>query len=256
MFYDAINIFGKMGLKPRDTRVLLTCMSNKNGHFIAELCEITKIKRSTLYLSLKRLMEAGYINKIRVGNRWKYYAENPENLVARQEMLLDNLKELEPLLKRLTNNKGQTEIRFYEGIDGIRKAYENVLISLKFAQNNKEKRDLLAFASGVHAQKVFVDWQKDFIDKRKRLGSWYKVIAPENSKSSPHFTNDKEQLRQARYIPKDQFPFKIMLEIYADSIFIYSPIKPVGGVIIKNGQIADSLRALFLFVWNNLAQEQ
>ncbi len=253
MFQDAMHTLQKLGLKPTDIRVLLTCMSKKDGHFIAELCTTTKIKRSTVYSSLKRLLDGGYVTKIRVGNRWKYYAESPESLVTRHEMLLDDLKDLAPLLKRLTSVQSQTEIKFYEGIDGLRKAYESILISMKLAPEGEE-RNLLGFTSGADVQKVFTDWQKQFINKRLKLGSWFKVIAPESSKGVKHFESDAKNLRESRTIPDAQFPFKIALEICGDSVFIYSAIQPVGGVIIRNAQIAESMRVLFLYVWGTLGK--
>lgn len=251
MFQDTAHTLGRLGLKPVDIRILLTCMSKKEGHFIAALCKTTNIKRSTVYLSLKRLMDEGYVTKVRVGNRWKYYAESPESLVARHEMILEDLKDLAPFLKRLTSAQGQTEIKFYEGIDGIRKAFESILISMKFAVAGDEK-NLLAFTSGVDVDRVFSDWQKQFIDKRIKLGAWYKVIAPESSKNLKHFKTDHKNLREGRYIPDKQFPFKIGLEICGDSVFIYSAVSPVGGVIIRNSQIAESVRVLFLYMWGTL----
>lgn len=252
MFQDASQILGKLGLKPTDSRVYMTLVSCRDGLFIAELCQKTKIKRSTVYLSLKRLMDGGYISQVKVGQRWKYFAEHPERLLAKQETILEDLREVVPFLSKLKSSDTQTEIKFYEGIDGIRKAYETVLITLKFAQSEAEgdAKNLLAFASGQDTQKVFPDWQKNFIDKRKRLDVHYKVVAPLSSQNVSAFTNDPAQLREARYIPDDQFPFKVMMEIYSDSVFIYAPAPPVGGVIIRNGPIAESLRALHQFVWS------
>ena len=47
-----------------------------------------------------------------------------------------------------------------------------------------------------------------------------------------------------------------MFETYADSVMIYSPNKPFGGVVIRNQKIADSMRALFYLVWNLLPDEE
>lgn len=253
MFQDIVKTLEKIGLKPVDTRVYLALIGSKNGLFIAELCKATKIKRSTVCLSLARLVDFGYASKARVGQRWKYFSEHPKSLLARQESILGDLQEAVPFLSKIKLSDEKTEIKFFEGIDGIRRAYESVLVSLKFTED-KAKREMLAFSSGLSVQNVFVNWQKDFINKRKKLGVPYKVIVPENSENVSYFNTDAGQLRDARIIRDDLFRFRIMLEIYGDSIFIYSPVSPVGGVIIHNAPIADSLRSLFWFVWRSLPE--
>lgn len=251
MFQDVTQILTKMGLKPTDSRIYMTLVSHKDGMFIAEICKITKIKRSTVYLSLGRLQSSGFVSQVKAGQRWKYMAEAPETLLAKQENLLEDLQEIVPFLSKLKSSDTQTEIKFFEGIDGIRKAYETVLIALKF-EEDAQKKQLLAFASGRSVQKVFTNWQKQFINKRVRQRIPYKVILPKDSENAAHFTTDEEQVREARVIDEPFFKFKVMLEIYADSVFIYSPIAPVGGVIIRNANIADSLRTLHQFVWHTL----
>jgi len=58
-----------------------------------------------------------------------------------------------------------------------------------------------------------------------------------------------------KYVDEKRFPFKVTMEIYGDSIMILSPFKPLGGVIIENGKIADSMRSLFYLVWELLPED-
>src|SRR5688572_17598816 len=117
MFQDAVLTLSQMGLRPADVKVLMACMSKKEGHFIAGLCAVTRIQRSMIYLSLKSLSDACYVTKAKVGGSWKYYGESPDSLISKQEMLLEALKGLAPFLKRLTINDSKMAIRFFEGSD-------------------------------------------------------------------------------------------------------------------------------------------
>jgi hypothetical protein len=94
--------------------------------------------------------------------------------------------------------------------------------------------------------------QKAFINKRIKMGVWYKAIAPDSSRKVKEWSDDPESLRSVRYVNQKKFDFKVQMEIYANSVMIYSPLKPVGGVVIHNARIASSMRSLFYLMWSML----
>lgn len=48
--------------------------------------------------------------------------------------------------------------------------------------------------------------------------------------------------------------FQTEIAVYADSVMLYSPVKPIGGVIIRNEKTANSMRALFNMLWRLLPE--
>ncbi|HOO49976.1 MAG TPA: hypothetical protein PLK94_01665, partial [Alphaproteobacteria bacterium] len=94
--------------------------------------------------------------------------------------------------------------------------------------------------------------QKAFISKRIQKGIWGKSIATASGSKYPEWTNDPLMLREFKFVDDKEFPFKMIVEIYADNVMLYSPKPPVGGVVIRNEKIAESMRVLFNLLWKHL----
>jgi predicted DNA-binding transcriptional regulator len=240
----------RLGLKKTDARVYLACLRTKGGLYVHEIVDETRIHRSTVDLILARLQSLGYVSCIRIGSRDKYAAQDPEAIILRQEAALADFRALYPHFAGLKGNDGATEVFFFEGKEGIRQVYDDILLHLRKAKG--EGRNLLSFSSGQHAIRAFPSMGREFISRRVAMGAWYKAIAPRSSANIREWSNDPASLRAVRFVADKDFPFNISLEIYADSIMLLSALKPVGGTIIRNPRIADSMRALFRLVWNSL----
>jgi hypothetical protein len=187
------------------------------------------------------------LHKIKVGRRWRFMADAPEALLFRQKKLVEDLEQAVPVLAQLGGQRQETEVIYFEGAEGYVRIHEDVLLNLKFAEG--EKKDLFAFASGTDAIKLFPNMQKQFIAKRIKNGSWYKGIAPQDSRGVREWTSDTKALRLVKYFPEGFGRFPIDIQIYADNVMLYSPTPPVGGVVIRNAKIAESMRNLFALVW-------
>lgn len=170
-----------------------------------------------------------------------------------QEQSLEQFKEIIPFLKKLGATEGQTDIRFFEGRDGIREIFNDIFLSFRIADRTEpENATLLSFSSGTNAVKAFPDMQKRFIDKRVDLGVTYKAICPASSKNVPEYADNPAELREVRFIEDPVFDFSIQMEIYLDKVMMFSPVKPFGGLIIQNTNIAQSMRALHIILWKTL----
>lgn len=251
MFQDVLHALSQLGLNQYDVKVYLACLHYKEGLFVHEITKETKIKRSTVYLAIKRLMEEGYLTKIKVGNRFKYFAERPEVLVLKHEKHLEELKTVAPLLARLGAQPSETEVKFFEGPGSIKQILRNAYLDLKLC-DDPDKRVHYAFSSGETMLKVYPEMKTDYIAKRVQLGVTYKSITPMSSRNNPAWTVEPKELREVRYYNDTDFPFEIMFETFVDSVYFFSPRKPAGGVLIKNSRIAASVRNLHRLLWSLL----
>jgi len=48
--------------------------------------------------------------------------------------------------------------------------------------------------------------------------------------------------------------FQVDINVCADSLILYSPTPPIGGVIIRNAKIAEAMRTLFTMVWDMMPE--
>jgi len=252
MHKDIIGLLKRMGLKDRESRIYLTCLRHKDGLFIFEIAKETRITRSTVDLTVRRLLQRGLLNKVKVGRRVRFFAQAPEAVLFRQKQLVEDLEQVVPMLAKIGGEKKEMEILYFEGAQGFRQVHDDILLQTKFASG--PKKDILSFASGADSIRLYPDIQKLFINKRVKNGIWYKGLAPKNSAHVREWLSDPKSLRTVKYMPADMDAFHIDAQIYADNVMLYSPTQPIGGVIIRNQKIADSMRALFNLVWKLLPE--
>ncbi len=253
MHKDVMGLLGRMGLKDRESRVYLACLKFKAGLFIFEISKETRLVRSTADLIARRLQQRGFLNKVKVGRRLRYMALAPEALLFRQKQLAEDLEQVVPLLSNIGGQRKDMEILYFEGAEGLRRVYEDILLQLKFA--HKSKKDILAFTSSSHPTVLFPNMHRAFIKKRIKNGSWYRAIASQEAEAVPEYRDNPKELRTVKFVPDENFKLSMATEVYVDNVMIYSLAPPVGGVIIRNEKIADSMRALFYLMWRLLPDE-
>ncbi|MBI1327637.1 MAG: hypothetical protein GC136_08360 [Alphaproteobacteria bacterium] len=245
---DFLQIFNQFGLKEKEARVYMACLPHTGGLHTHEITTLTKISRSTVDVTVERLLERRFLRRVKSGARYKFFAEVPDTILQRQQKTMDDFAELAPFLLKGSGDFAATEILSFEGKQGLQKAYDDIFLRLKHTQT-KEK-ELIEFTNGVGVLALYPDIEQQFVKKRIAMKVSYRGIAPTSANKVKTFDNKKEGLREIKFIDDTLFPFKSVISIYVDSVMIFSPHKPVGGCVIRNPHIADSLRALFNLVWS------
>ena len=251
---DAVRLLNRLGLKDRESRIYLACLRTADGLFTHEIVKTTRITRSTTDVMVRRLLARGFLNRVKVGRRYRFFAQPPEAILFRQKQLTEDFEKAIPLLSQIGGQRKENEILYFEGAKGAREIYNDILLVTQFAVG--EKRDILAIVSGKDFVSLFPDMQKAFIAKRIRNKSWYKAIATATSEHIPEYTNDPKALRHVKYVTDEDFLFRIEMLVYGDNVMMYSPTPPVGGVIIRNEKISDSMRSLFYLLWKILPESK
>lgn len=247
IFQDIYRLFERIGLKRKEAQIYIVCLQQQDGLFLFEIVERTGIVRSTVDLMVERLLVTGYLTKVQVGRRFKYFAQSAEALVFRHDQLLADLKSVVPLLGKLAAPRGETEVIFLEGPKGFRQAYDYTLLELSIAEG--DKRELLSIASGADALKVYPDIGPGFIKKRIQKRIPIRILAPHSAGHLHFWQNDPKELRTVKYFNEKQFPFDMNFEIFGDAISLYSLKPPIGGVLLKNPRLASSMRSFFNMIW-------
>ena len=244
MYRDVMTLLNRMGLRDGESKIYLTCLASNEGLFTHQLVKQTKLKRSTIDVMIKRLIDQGFLTKLKVGRRFQYMAHKPETLLYKQEEIVNEWRDIMPVLKRLNLHQSKTEVLFFEGSAGFKQVHEDILLHLKFAE--PEQKEILALSSADDFMKVFPDLEKAFITKRVKHAIRYRALY---TQENIDFLSNEKQLRTTKLI-NNKLDFRGDLQIYGDNVAIYSTTKPIGGVIIRNPQIAASLRSLLNFVWD------
>ena len=250
MFSDALQTLARTGLKKIDIAVYTHCLARPQGSYVHEITKGTGFNRSSIDLALTRLIEMGYISRHKQEKRWVFKATKPGDVVARQELLLEDLRAAVPMLAKFSQDESFIDSQFYHGNEGLQKAYEHMLLVMRGTSPDTDAGHLLSISNGAKAKHIFGDWQRQYIERRKRLKRWYKPVTNESSRKVKHWATSPADLREARFLPDKIFPFSAGIEMCGDSVLIYTAIEPAGGIIIRNAIIADSMRVLHTLLWN------
>ncbi len=204
------------------------------------------INRTTTYDILESLVSKGLVSISGKEPLQEYVAESPEKILKLIEKQIEekntNLKtagELIPQLKSLHNVSNRSQIRFYEGKEGLMEVYENTLTS---------SEPIRAYASVEDTQHTLPDYFPKYYKRRATKGIPIRAIFPKTPEAVELSLRNKEENRETALIPAEQFSFSPEINIYDNKVMIAS-WKEKLGIIIESHEIADAMKKIFELAW-------
>ncbi len=212
-----------------------------------EIARRAGINRTTSYDILDSLIKESLVNIADNSKIQKYIAANPEKVIAFLENKIKKDKEmlkiaqgLLPQLLSVYNIKEKPKVRFYEGRDGMKEAFEDTLSAQK---------EILAFAVGEDIFKTLSEeYVRNYFKRRAEKNIGVRVIAPDTPESRSIIINDTKELRTSLLVPADKFYFSVEINIYNNKIMIAS-WREKFALIIESLEIADAQRKIFELSW-------
>lgn len=212
-----------------------------------EIGRIAKINRTTGYAVLESLAGRGLINPIGEAKIQKFAAENPNKIILLVENEAKESQErlklahtLLPELLSTYNIKEKPKVKFYEGIDRLKEAFEDTLTA---------KGEILAYAVGTDMfQTISREYFKNYSKKKVEKDIHVRVIAPDDKESRAIITQDKKELRESLLVPKEQFYFSVETNIYNNKVMMAS-WREKFAVIIESEAIANAQKKIFELAW-------
>lgn len=217
---------------------------------VAKLAQKSGLKRGTIYEFLGEMLEKGLL-EVTISGKRKLYAGTPpkklHRIIERQRQILENLL---PDLSLLTNiGSSKPRIRFYEGKEGLLKAYYEIL-------DLPVGSEVLGFATFEGIYKLFPKSAVDiYIKKRVAKRIKEKLIIPSDEYAQNHSADNKKEFRETIMIPKSKFSISSEINIYQNKVAITSLGEEKVAVIIESQQMADTQRAIFNLLWSSLRKK-
>lgn len=214
---------------------------------MGQLVKKSKLKRTTLYDLVESLKEKGLISTAKRGKKILYVAENPSKLVEQMEERKQVLEKIVPELLSIANGiTNKPKVRYFEGTEGIKEVYRDVL--------RYPKQKIQAWAP----ENIIYDLDKSFFDdfytpKLLKQNMFIELIAP----SLPIFKDYQEKntipTRKIKLINPEKFPFSVEICLYGrDRVGIMS-YKDQIGLILESESISNTLRSIFNLQWELLS---
>lgn len=232
-------------LTPSQAEILDFLYQNKEAKASVIAKNINR-SRAIVYKEAEELSKMGVLEKIDRPNQVTVYSANhPSNLQKLMEQKEDQIKKDKELLANylpdiissfnLINNK--PGIRYYEGIEGLSRIYDEIL---------DEGKDFLLLRSAYDPvyKKEIVPIIENFIKKRVAKNIKVKAITPADT-AEANAENDARWLMERFWVDKEVYNSPVEIDIFGNKVAILSFGEELIGLIIESRQIAKSLEQLF-----------
>lgn len=226
----------------------------KNGKTTAgKIIADTPLKRGNTYNKLYDLMEKGLVEKLKEGKKTLFRVEHPgklkDYLENRERQIKQAAKNVDSIMTNLTSDynlmSNKPGVYYFEGVEGVKKAYDEII---------NTKKDIDSFEESGHLVKYFKDYYFDYIRRRVKYKISNRIIVP--SDNTLNVSNPNE-LREVKYFPAEKYNFDMDFKICDNKILMVAAKKDVvTGTLIENPVIAKNYKALFNFLWENVASDK
>ena len=238
------DLLTEIGLNKTQAKLYLTLI--ESGALLpSELADKTEEKRTNSYMVLEQLERLGLVEKVTKNKKTAYEATNPIALEALAENRRKKLHAAETKVKQampalLSYYYAFTEkhgIRLFEGSEGIKQIYQDILRSKKTLYLIRGKK--------YESIKVLTDeYIQSFIKKRVSLGIKVVALTPDTADSNKDKDQDKTWLMDRTWIPADLYDEPVEINIFGDKTAFISFGEELFATVIDSPQIARALKRI------------
>lgn len=239
----------KLGLSDKEARIYLASLQLGKSP-VQEIAQQAKVNRGTAYDIIRALMDKGLMSSFDQGKKTYFTAESPERLPSLIKMQEEDLKlkakefskYLPELQSMYDSSDNKPKVKYYEGAEG--------LVSIQEEYLKVKKKEIWSITNVDGLAKFNPKYDNRYIPRRIDKGILGKVIYISKDGPKEHLKTDEKELRESKYISFSEFPFEADITIFDNKISLEAyKNKPIG-VLIENESLADSMRALFKYLWN------
>ncbi len=221
----------------------------KNGPSPArKIARKTTISRPLVYKVLNELTEVGLVEKKEEDGsvavfspshpiKLKEYVEKKREQADNAKNALDGV--FEKILSDFNLISGRPGVRFFDGLEGMKKIYEDILLTGEDFYLIRPKY------SQEFAEKM-VPIIQEFITERLRRKIKVTAITPNDPKARENSKNDAKFLIERVFVDSEKYNSPVEINIYGDKIAMLSYDKEFVGFIIESPQIALAMKHIFI----------
>jgi sugar-specific transcriptional regulator TrmB len=233
-------ILEQLGMSDKQARLYLATLEIGSGT-VVQISRKAGITRGSTYDILEEMLEKGFVSKTDKDKHMVFSAIDPEVLMKRYQDHLRSFEMSLPELKGLFHKHSRPRVRYFEGIEGVKRVYEDTLTSTT---------DILNFANSRTLREYWPEYDRDYVRERIRKGIVLRGIAPDDEYGRQVRKDDKKSLRETRLLPAGEFFFTNEINIYDNKVAIASFGDELIGIIIESKEIADTQRDIFRMAWS------
>jgi sugar-specific transcriptional regulator TrmB len=230
------------GFTSNQTKVYLALLELGEAR-VQDTAQRAKILRTTAYEVLEQLKNIGIVSMFNSKGARMYMAEPPQKLNEILQQKQKAIQEILPELKSMYNIGGfKPQIRYYEGVEGLKTVYEDTLtVSNKRLYGILSMKDLF--------ETVGEEYMEDYVKRRIDAGIYLQVIRSEEKEVKEIWPETPEEKRTLRYA-QHTFVFPLTMFIYNNKVSLLSSKRENFGLIIESKEFMETQKALFDVLWS------
>jgi sugar-specific transcriptional regulator TrmB len=238
-----ISQFGELGIEPRQAKVYLAVLE-LGPATIAQIAKKSGIKRTTIYEFIHDMVDKGLLNTSSIGKRTLYVAISPDeldHLVERQKEIISQMKpELQLLLSKAPQ---KPKVRYYEGVVGVKKVYEEML--------HAKNKDIYWFGTVKDIMdSLGKEYLNSWVNRRIKKGYISHTIRIRDKEANNEFSaTGKKVGRNVRFFPvivKESFS---QIFIVDQKIMIVSTQAEGYCLVIESAELAQTIKYFWQVIW-------
>ena len=238
-----LRLLQELGLSANESLLYLSALS-LGPATVLQLSQASGLRRTTVYSVIEALQRRGLMVLEERGFKRLLVAENPERLQALLEVQRKTLTEALPKLSGLYNMRGADSIiKYYQGLEGIKAAYEGLL------RHVRPGEDYLIIANAEDWIVLDRPFFTSFIEKRSRLSIKIRSLFQVGPFAKELKANEGRHNQHIRFLPPDtQLTTNIV--IIPHHVVMHQLVPPIMAYVIENRSLVQLHRELFEIIWS------
>lgn len=236
----------KIGLSEKEAAVYAASLELGPSSAL-QISRKADLKRSTVYVILDQLKQRGLVEIQLDGIKQQFAAANPDQfdaIISDQRTRFESILPDMLALYKLRGSKSQ--IKYYEGPEGIKGVYEALLKEIRTGD------PYYVISNQDNWQEFFdLEWLEGWIERRARKTLDARIILPDSKRNRFVKSMDRAWNEQTRLIDRK---LTSDIVISPNKYIINSLTAPVGSIIIENDEAIETQMELFLSLWDSLKE--
>jgi sugar-specific transcriptional regulator TrmB len=231
----------QIGLSENEAVVYLAALEAGTASASA-IAVAADMNRVSTYSILKRLLQQGMVSTQREKGVQYFTALPPEVLVQDARQKARELSESLPLLQFLKKGDNRrVNVEFFEGIEGIKKAYLESL---------NATTEICNYADSKNIRQHWPEYDKNYVAQRAKKKIFLRGLTKNDAYGKKVQREDNKYYRKMRFIDKKYFQIENEVKIFDDKMLIVSFQPTPFAVIIESEAVADTQRQIFELAWS------
>lgn len=214
-----------------------------------QIAKKSGLKRPTAYIIAESLVEKGLIVHIPGEEKKRYIAKQPDDFFEEQEERLAAAKKILPELRSYQKNTAEKpSILYFEGLDGMRQAYQ-------YGQKELDQKEIVGFfASNADASSGVTDFFLHWNDNRQKHGTTVRGLTVDSPDLTPYgrFVGREKGRMALKFLPPEMYNAHVSIESCAERFVRIFLFESVETLIIESPKLASAVKDIFELLWKNL----